>query len=98
MQRSEARVPTETAKRYLGQLCKHWAHKSAVTHSQQHGRIELPARLCVLDAEAANLVLRAEADDEAQLARMEEAVARHLERFMFRESPQVAWQRTASLV
>ena len=95
MQHSEAHIPTEKAERYLGQLCKHWAHKFAVTHTQRHGRIELPAGLCVLDAEAETLLLRVEAADEALLSRMEEVVARHLERFMFRESPQIAWQRTA---
>jgi uncharacterized protein len=95
MQHSEARVTTDKAERYLGQLCKHWAHKFAVAHTQQHGRIELPAGLCVLDAEAETLLLRVEAADEAQLGRMEEVVARHLERFMFRESPRIAWRRAA---
>jgi hypothetical protein len=95
MQRSEARVPTEKAERYLGQLCKHWGHKFAVTQTPQHGRIELSAGLCVLEAEAETLLLRVEAADEALLSRMEEVIARHLERFMFRESPQIAWRRTA---
>ena len=66
-----------------------------MTYTPQRGRIELPAGLCVLDAGAEALTLRVEAADEALLSRIEEVVARHLERFMFRESPQIAWRRSA---
>ena len=92
---SEARVPTAMARRYLGQLCKHFAHKLPVALAEDHGRIEFPAGVCTLDAEAGTLVMRLAAGDEAALAKLEDVVARHLERFSFRDKPEVRWTRAA---
>ncbi len=94
---SEARVPTATPRRYLGQLCKHFEHKRPVTLAEEHGRIEFPDGVCTLQAEIAAgiLVLHVAASDEAALARLEDVVARHLGRFAFRDKPEVRWQRTA---
>jgi uncharacterized protein len=91
---SEARVPTAVPRRYLGQLCKHFEHKLPVTLSADRGRIEFPAGVGLLEAEAEALVMRATASDEAALARLEDVVARHLERFAFRDKPEVRWART----
>lgn len=92
---SEARVPTEVPRRYLAQLCKHFQHKLPVTFDESHGRIEFPAGQCELDAAASagTLLLRVIASDEAALAKLEDVVARHLERFAFREKPEVRWTR-----
>ena len=92
---SEARVPTAVPRRYVGQLCKHFEHKLPVTVAEGHGRIEFPAGVCTLEAtaDAETLVLRVTASDEAALARLEEVVARHLERFAFRDKPEVHWVR-----
>jgi uncharacterized protein len=94
---SEARVPTAAPSRYLAQLCKHFGHKLPVEFDERHGRVEFPAGRCELDApaEAGTLVMRVIADDEAALARLEDVVARHLERFAFREKPEVHWTRTS---
>jgi hypothetical protein len=40
------------------------------------------------------LTLRADAEDEAALAQLEQVVTRHLERFAFCEQPEVAWAPT----
>jgi hypothetical protein len=92
---SEARVPTAVPRRYLAQLCKHFQHKLPVALGEDQGRIEFPAGSCELDAgaQAGTLVLRVTAGDEAALARLEEVVARHLERFAFREVLEVRWTR-----
>jgi hypothetical protein len=37
-----ARVPTESASRYLQQLAKHWSHKMAVTFTAEEGTITFP--------------------------------------------------------
>jgi hypothetical protein len=97
MPASEARVPTAVPRRYLAQLCKHFQHKLRVTLDEGHGRIAFPAGLCELDAaaDAGILILRVTASDEAALARLEDVVARHLERFAFREAPEVRWTRAA---
>lgn len=42
MPTSEARVPTTAARRYLGQLCKHFEHKLPVALAEHHGRIDFP--------------------------------------------------------
>lgn len=92
---SEARVATEVPRRYLGQLCKHFQHKLPVALSETQGRLEFPMGVCTLDAQAApaTLLMRVTAEDEAALARLEDVVARHLERFAFREQLTVPWVR-----
>lgn len=95
MRTSEARVSTTYAERYLGQLCKHFAHKIPATFEAGQGRIEFPFGLCTLAAEGHLLILRAEAPAEAELARLEEVIASHLERFAFRDKPDIAWVRAA---
>lgn len=95
MLQSEARVATEMARRYLAQLAKHFQHKLPVELAEANARIEFPMGVCLLDAETVpeTLVMRAEAADEEALAKLEGVIARHLERFAFRDPPQVAWTR-----
>lgn len=94
---AEARVPTRHASRYLQQLCKHWAHNLAVEFTPERGSVTFPrdargaswqgdARL-EMSAEPEVLVCRIEASEPAQLEGMKEVVARHLDRFAFREAP-----------
>jgi hypothetical protein len=56
-----------------------------------HGRIELPAGVCTLDAGEAGLTLRLDAEPE-QIERMEGVVAEHLKRFAFKEELQFDWR------
>jgi len=94
---SEARVPTKVPARYLGQLCKHFQHKLPVTFEGGHGRIAFSAGLCEPQAieDADTLVMSVTASDEASLKSLEDVVARHLERFAFRDETKVSWTRTA---
>ena len=94
--RSEARVPTSRSARYLGQLCKHFAHKIPASYSDSQGKIEFPAGICELEAASDVLVLRAAAADAAALSQVEDVVARHLERFAFRDQPEIRWTRGAA--
>jgi len=94
--RSEARVATPRSARYLGQLCKHFAHKIPATYSGAQGKIEFPAGICELEAAGDVLVLRATAADAAALSQVEDVVARHLERFAFRDQPEIRWDRSAA--
>ena len=91
MSTSQAQVTTALASRYLQQLCKHFAHKLPTTYDTGQGRIEFSLGTCSLTAAPALLTLRADAEDEAALAQLEQVVTRHLERFAFREQPAVAW-------
>ena len=97
MQNAEARVTTAMAGRYLAQLCKHFAHRLPVEQEEGQGRIEFPSGVCMLDADGpALLILRAEAADDAALDQVQSVIARHLERFAFRDKPEICWTRTAA--
>jgi uncharacterized protein len=68
---STVRVPTAHASRYLQQLCKHWSHNLAVTFSENERTVTFPRN----------------ARGAEQLEALKGAVARHLDRFAFREAP-----------
>lgn len=94
---STADVPTAHAQRYLHQLCKHWAHSLVVEHDETIGRITFPCdargaewpgdAVIRLAAEDQILRCRIEASVEGQLEGLKGALARHLDRFAFREAP-----------
>lgn len=92
-----ARVPTAHASKYLQQTCKHWEHNLAVVFTPVHGTIVFPkdARganfpgdaTVTFDAEPDALLVRIEASAVEQLEALQGAVARHVDRFAFREAP-----------
>lgn len=94
---STAYVPTASASRYLQQLCKHWSHNLAVEFTPDHGTVTFPkdARganhlgdgLVTFDAQPETLAVRIDASSAEQLEGLKGAVARHLDRFAFREAP-----------
>lgn len=98
-----ARTPTSHASKYLQQLCKHWQHNLAVEFDTQQGRVTFPkdARgadwpgdaVVTFTAEPDALITTIEASVEGQLEGLKGAVARHLDRFAFREAPLTfAWR------
>ncbi len=93
---SQARVATGKARRYMSQLVKHFAHKLEAAQEGDSGRLTFPFGACALEAGPDLLVMRAEAADEEALGRIEEVVARHLERFAFREELKISWTRSAA--
>ena len=92
-----ARVPTASAGKYLQQLCKHWQHNLKVEFTPEHGTVVFPkdARgadwpadaLVTFDAGEGALDVRIDASVEGQLEGLKGVVARHLDRFAFREAP-----------
>jgi hypothetical protein len=88
MTRTETRVPTENAGRYIAQLCKHWSHKLQVESNDRSARIIMPSGAVTrLEAEADSLGISIEAADGDTLAVTKDVVASHLDRFAFREAP-----------
>jgi len=94
---ASADVPTANGSRYLQQLCKHWAHNLQVEFDAREGRVTFPR-----DARGADwpgdalvtmtvgdniLTCRIDASAAGQLEGLKGAVARHLDRFAFREAP-----------
>ncbi|MCB8880438.1 DUF2218 domain-containing protein [Acidisoma cellulosilytica] len=93
---AEARWPTAMPARYMGQLCKHFAHRLRVTLNEKDGSIDFDTGRCVLQAESDVLVMRVEAVSEAELPRLQRVVLSHLQRFAFREMTEadlaaIAW-------
>lgn len=94
---STCRVPTTGASRYLQQLCKHWSHNLAVTFDAERGSVVFPrdARGASWAGDAVVTFVAAPdgldctiaASEPAQLDGLKGAVARHLDRFAFREAP-----------
>lgn len=98
-----ARVPTANGSRYLQQLCKHWSHNLKVEFTPEAGTVVFPKDARGADWPGdATLTLKAGADAlecklEASAAEQREAlkgaIARHLDRFAFREAPlRFDWQ------
>ena len=103
MIRSIARVPTDKGSRYLQQLCKHWSHNLAVAFTPEAGTVVFPRNArgadwpgdatLTLQAHDDSLECRLEASAVEQLEALKDTVARHLDRFAFREAPlRFDWQ------
>jgi hypothetical protein len=88
---SAAVVPTDKARRYMSQLVKHFAHKVETGLDEDSGHIAFDFGRCDLSAQPNGLVLKAQAADAASLARLQDVIVRHLERFAFREPVAVSW-------
>lgn len=94
---STVHVPTAHASRYLQQLCKHWAHNLAVEFNETDGKVTFPRNArgadwpgdatLTLHAQDDALECRLETSASGQLVALKDAVARHLDRFAFREAP-----------
>ena len=92
---SNVAVPTASASRYLQQLCKHWGHKFEVTFTPEHGEIRFGdgGTVAVMDAAADALHVKLATADAETAERMEGVLARHIERFAFREELKFDWTR-----
>jgi hypothetical protein len=92
-------VTTDAALRYAKQLLAHLGRKVAVEDVAgvpNAQRLVFAYGSGVLRPEPERLVMDAAADDEESLARVEDVLTRHLERFGARRSLAVSWQRLES--
>ena len=81
---STARIQTANAARYMTQLCKHWGHKFEVAYDETQAKIVLPLGPC-LAVKDGGLDVTVQAADQADLTKLEQVVADHLNRFAHRE-------------
>jgi uncharacterized protein len=88
-----ATLETPHAAKYIAQLCKHFAHKVDVSHSDGHGECRFICGTAIMDAHETSLLIRVSAADEDQSAETQDVIERHLLRFAFREELQpLQWQ------
>jgi uncharacterized protein len=88
-----AEIQTEHASKYLQQLCKHFAHRRPVTFDPKSGEIDFSTGQCRLAAEETVLRITLTAPDAAHMEQLEDVVVRHLVRFAFRETLEIAWRK-----
>ncbi|MQA03251.1 MAG: DUF2218 domain-containing protein [Streptosporangiales bacterium] len=93
MPSSYAAVRTDAPARYAKQLASHMSRRIDATWDGSAGALPFPFGHCALRAEEGELILEAEAPDEAELSRVEEVVGSHLERFGRKNELVVSWQR-----
>lgn len=101
---AEATVATERSSRYLVQLCRHINLVSRtngrsgmrVTWSDDRGTVSVAGGRCTLRADRGVLVLRAEADDENSLHRLERRIAERLQQIGRRDRLTVTWNRVGA--
>jgi uncharacterized protein len=93
--RSVADVPTDAAARYAKQLLAHLGHKVAVEEIEgepQGGRLVFAYGTASVLPGPDRLTLRASAADAESLARVQDVVSRHLQRFGARRAIVVEWE------
>jgi hypothetical protein len=94
---SRAHVITESPARYAKQLASHLGHKLPFTHDDDRSwTVQLETAQGLLVAGDGVLSLHVESSDEETLARLQDVLARHLERFGQRHELTVAWHRNAA--
>ena len=95
--RSSATIPTANARRYMSQLCKHFAHRVTATFGDREGSIAFTAGEVRLRAAPENLMLVADAAQPEGLDLLERIVESHLRRYAFREPDlAVVWRRATA--
>lgn len=104
---STAMVPTESGSKYMQQLCKHWSHNLEVSFDAAQGRVVFPrdARgadwpdqaVATMIVHPDTLECRIDASSADHLEALKGTLARHLDRFAFREAPLAFdWQDAAA--
>jgi hypothetical protein len=90
-------LETASAKRYLSQFCKHFAHKLPVelAAGNEAGTVGFGAGTCVLEADDARLTLTLNAETADNILVLQDVAIRHLVRFAFREELKLEWRGAA---
>lgn len=94
-----ATVKTPNGGKYVRQLCKHWSHKleTEVEGGDEHcrGTVTFPNAVTVMDADAEGIAITITGEDRDAVQGLTDVVARHIDRFAFREDALVydwAWR------
>jgi len=91
-------VKTESGGKYVRQLCKHWSHKLQTEIDGDRGTVTFPSAIATMDADAEGIAITITGEEHEDVERLTDVVARHIDRFAFREAPLSyawAWRETA---
>lgn len=90
---STATMPTAHARKYLQQMCKHFAHKIDVAYSETEATCPFPFGSAQMFADDTALRFEVAADDATNLDRARQVIESHILRFAFREKIEALdWQ------
>ncbi len=93
MKRSTSIFRTQKGERYLGQLCKHFAHKIDAVAEGDKGYVRFDFGTASLSSDPDALHMAVEAQDDEMLTRIKGVMESHLVRFAFREELEgLDWQ------
>lgn len=88
---ANTKVETDKASRYLKALCNHFNRKVTAEYDDNHGTVQFGFGNCEMDADNGVLIIRIEAADAENFARIKYVVADHLARFSGDEGLRVEW-------
>ncbi|MCJ2186153.1 DUF2218 domain-containing protein [Novosphingobium beihaiensis] len=91
-----AKVKTGNGGKYVRQLCKHWSHKLETGVDGDTGTVTFPAAVARMAADSEGIAITITGDSRDEVERLTGVVARHIDRFAFREAPltyEWAWQQ-----
>jgi len=91
MHTASTTIETAFARKYLQQLCKHFAHKVAVEYSPDEGRVLFPPGRCLMNADDTTLSFHCRSDDERGIPVMQSILDKHLVKFAWREELDYQW-------
>lgn len=83
--RTTGRFATESAGKYLTQLCKHFGHKVPASVEGDRGQVTFAIGAAEMTANDARLTVSLSATDAEALAQLQHVIDDHLKRFAFRE-------------
>lgn len=84
-----ARVATPNGGKYVRQLCKHWSHKLPVNLDGDTGAVTFPTAVATMAGDESGITVRIEGGGSDDVERLTSVVAKHIDRFAFREAPLV---------
>ncbi len=78
-------LATANGRKYLQQMCKHFAHEGEVAFSETEGSYRFDMGTAYLTADDAGLTVRFELHNDDAFEAAQHVIDSHLERFAFRE-------------
>jgi len=92
MFKTKGSVQTEHARKYLQQLCKHFAHKVEVDFTPDKGHVSFPMGPCIIQADNTTLRFEGQSEKADGIKAMKGVIISHLDKFAWREQIEYVWE------